>query len=102
MNCRILIGAIFKEKNRYKNHRTTKIHPFWWVYKHIQDIGNDTIGPMRGREAALEAFRRNPGGVRFSDLGRICDHYFGEPRHKVRATGYTAHVAGRPQSEHPE
>ena len=37
---------------------------------------------MRSREATLEAFRRNPSGIRFSDRCRICDHYFGEPRHK--------------------
>ena len=37
---------------------------------------------MRGREATLDAIRRNPGGVRFSDLCRLCDRYFGEPRQK--------------------
>lgn len=24
--------------------------------------------------------RRNPGGVRFSDLKTVCEHYFGSPR----------------------
>jgi len=24
--------------------------------------------------------RRNPKGVRFHDLCKVCDHYFGEPR----------------------
>jgi len=24
--------------------------------------------------------RRNPKGVRFSDLRKVCDHYFGSPR----------------------
>lgn len=28
----------------------------------------------------LEGMRRNPAGVRFSDLAKVCDHYFGEPR----------------------
>jgi hypothetical protein len=28
----------------------------------------------------LEAMRRNPKGVRFSDLCRVCDAYFGTPR----------------------
>ena len=37
---------------------------------------------MRGREAILDALRGNPAGVGFSDLCRICDRYFGEPRHK--------------------
>lgn len=26
--------------------------------------------------------RRNPKGVRFSDLCRVCDSYFGEPRQR--------------------
>lgn len=37
---------------------------------------------MRRKEATLEALRHNPSGVRFSDLCRICEHYFGEPRQK--------------------
>lgn len=28
----------------------------------------------------LRSLRRNPQGVRFNDLARICDHYFGESR----------------------
>ena len=28
----------------------------------------------------LRTLRRNPQGVRFNDLVRICDRYFGEPR----------------------
>ncbi len=35
---------------------------------------------MTRPEKALEAIRRNPKGVRFSDLCRICDFYFGPPR----------------------
>lgn len=30
----------------------------------------------------LLILKRNPNHVRFSDLCRICDHYFGEPRKK--------------------
>ena len=26
--------------------------------------------------------KRNPVGVRFTDLCKVCDHYFGEPRHR--------------------
>lgn len=29
----------------------------------------------------LAAMRRNPKGVRFSDLCQVCDFYFGAPRH---------------------
>ena len=32
------------------------------------------------RSPAIEALRSNPKGVRFADLARICDHFFGEPR----------------------
>ena len=31
--------------------------------------------------ATLDEFRRNPQGVRFRDLARVCDACFGEPRH---------------------
>ena len=30
----------------------------------------------------LSELKQNPKGIRFSDLYRICDHYFGEPRQK--------------------
>ncbi|WP_419949200.1 toxin HicA [Candidatus Palauibacter sp.] len=30
--------------------------------------------------AALAKLRRNPQGVRFSELAKVCDRYFGEPR----------------------
>ncbi|MXW16187.1 MAG: toxin HicA [Gemmatimonadetes bacterium] len=32
--------------------------------------------------AALDEFRRNPAGVRFRDLVRVCDACFGEPRRR--------------------
>ena len=32
--------------------------------------------------AALDEFRRNPQGVRFRDLAKVCDACFGEPRHR--------------------
>lgn len=28
----------------------------------------------------IQSLRRNPKGIRFSELTRICDRYFGEPR----------------------
>jgi hypothetical protein len=28
----------------------------------------------------LDLMRRNPAGVRFADLCKVCDHFFGEPR----------------------
>lgn len=30
----------------------------------------------------LSVLRRNPAGVRFADLVKICDEYFGQPRQK--------------------
>ncbi len=32
------------------------------------------------RSPAIEALRSNPKGVRFADLAKICDYFFGEPR----------------------
>jgi hypothetical protein len=29
----------------------------------------------------LELMRRNPKGVSFKELCKVCDHYFGRPRH---------------------
>ena len=28
----------------------------------------------------ISKMNRNPGDVRFKDLGKVCDHFFGEPR----------------------
>ena len=35
---------------------------------------------MERLELILRRLRANPKGVRFADLARICDEYFGEPR----------------------
>ena len=32
--------------------------------------------------AILDSLRTNPTGVRFADLAKVCDEYFGEPRQK--------------------
>ena len=37
---------------------------------------------MRDAGTILARLRRNPKGVRFADLCRICDEYFGEPRQR--------------------
>jgi hypothetical protein len=31
-------------------------------------------------EKQVAAMRRNPAGVRFSDLRQVCEHYFGQPK----------------------
>ena len=28
----------------------------------------------------VEKMRRNPNGIRFNELRRVCDHFFGKPR----------------------
>ena len=43
--------------------------------------------------AAIEELRRNPRDVRFADLVKICDYFFGEPRqrgtsHRVYQTAW--------------
>ncbi len=30
----------------------------------------------------LKLMRQNPKGIRFVDLCKVCDHYFGDPRQK--------------------
>ncbi len=30
----------------------------------------------------IKLMRQNPKGIRFEDLCRVCDHYFGDPRQK--------------------
>ena len=37
---------------------------------------------MQNTQAVLDSLRANPKGVRFADLARVCDRYFGEPRQK--------------------
>ena len=32
------------------------------------------------RAKVLDDMRANPKNIRFSDLCRVCDHYFGEPK----------------------
>jgi hypothetical protein len=31
-------------------------------------------------DAIVDQMRQNPCGIRFADLCRVCDHYFGQPR----------------------
>ena len=37
---------------------------------------------MQNTQAILDSLRANPKGVRFADLARVCDRYFGDPRRK--------------------
>jgi hypothetical protein len=38
---------------------------------------------MERLAATLAQMRRNPQDIRFKDLCRVCDAYFGEPRHST-------------------
>jgi hypothetical protein len=44
------------------------------------DTGNDTIINVAAIDDILAQIRRNPGDVRFSELCKVCDHFFGKPR----------------------
>lgn len=35
---------------------------------------------MAGVDAIVAELRRNPAGVRFADLAKVCDHFFGTAR----------------------
>ena len=46
---------------------------------------------MAGIEYILKQMKRNPKGIRFNDLSKVCEHFFGEPRqsgssHKIFKT----------------
>jgi hypothetical protein len=40
------------------------------------------VGKMGSVDTILQQMMGNPVGVRFADLCKVCDHYFGEPRLK--------------------
>jgi hypothetical protein len=44
------------------------------------DTNNDTIINMTTIDDILAQMRRNARDIRFSDLCKVCDHFFGEPR----------------------
>jgi hypothetical protein len=37
---------------------------------------------VRKVEETVKQMRENPKGIRFSDVCRVCEHYFGQPRQK--------------------
>ena len=37
---------------------------------------------MESAEEIIDRLRANPKGIRFNDLARICDRFFGEPRQR--------------------
>jgi hypothetical protein len=43
-------------------------------------INNDTISAMPNVDEILTQMRRNPKGIRFNDLSKVCEYFFGSPR----------------------
>jgi hypothetical protein len=44
---------------------------------------------MSGIANILKEMRSNPKGVRFSDLKKVCEHYFGLPGNMAQAIVFT-------------
>ena len=56
-------------------------------------------------EEVVAEMRRNPKGIRFLDVCKICDHYFGEPRqqsgsHRVYKTPWQGDPRVNIQNHH--
>jgi len=47
-------------------------------------------------DKGLTRIRRNPRNVRFDDLRKICDHYFGQPRRRGSHLFYRTPWQGEP------
>ena len=47
-------------------------------------------------DKVLAKIRRNPKNVRFGDLRKVCDHYFGQPRAKGSHLFYKVPWQGEP------
>lgn len=43
-------------------------------------VGANTAAVVTKTAKILERMRKNPKGMRFSELCKVCDEYFGEPR----------------------
>ena len=67
-------------------------------------IAGDTIG-MPTVSKILQRMRSSPQGVRFEDLAKVCEHYFGEPRqsrssHRVYRTPWPGDPRVNIQDDH--
>jgi hypothetical protein len=52
---------------------------------------------MKALEKIVSRMRENPGNVRFEDLSKVCDYYFGEPRDKGSHRIYKTPWQGDPR-----
>ncbi|MBF0106432.1 MAG: toxin HicA [Deltaproteobacteria bacterium] len=53
----------------------------------------------------VAGFKKNPGGVRFKDLCKVCDHYFGKARqrgtsHRIYKTPWQGDPRVNIQNDH--
>lgn len=46
---------------------------------------------MSGMAKILKEMRSNPEGIRFSDLKKVCEYYFGPPGNMAQAIAFTKH-----------
>ena len=63
-------------------------------------IISDTIFLVKKKgsiENTIQQMMRNPEGVRFADLCKVCDYYFGEPRLKSGHSIYKTPWQGDPR-----
>lgn len=62
-------------------------------------INSDTIqdGKMDSVEKIIHQMTRNPQGVRFADLRKVCDHYFGDGHEKSGHIIYKTPWQGDPR-----
>jgi hypothetical protein len=61
-------------------HKKTKCYSFTSKTALDNDTNNDTIIYMAGIDDILARMEENPKNIRFSDLCKVCNHFFGEPR----------------------
>jgi len=56
--------------------------PGFFPYATVIDfsINSDTVSVVSSIESILETMRGNPSNIRFRDLCKVCDSFFGEPR----------------------
>ncbi len=55
---------------------------------------------MTGTEKILEQMRKAPTNVRFADLQKVCEAYFGKPRQRGSSHAVYKTLAGRSAGEH--
>jgi hypothetical protein len=68
----------------------------------VRDTNSDIMASI---DQMVARMKRNPTGVRFRDLSRVCDHYFGTPRqasgsHRVYRTPWQGDPRINIQDDH--